>query len=194
MEQLTPTQVVSRQVRELRTRRGMSAQALADRCAELGMPDLKRQAITNLENGRRATVTVDELLVLAYALDVPPVMLFVPLDGETRLQITPDHDVPSLDALIWVTGEQGPKDPHRKARWRQTIGPLSQHRDVWRLIEWVDRNKRRGDQEAFDENLRTLGRALDLMIENGITPPELPADWAETIRARGWTEYPDEVR
>jgi len=74
----TPTQVVAQRVRELRTRHGWSAQALADRCADAGMPHLVRDVLANLEAGRRETVTIDEVMVLAYVLDVAPVDLFVP--------------------------------------------------------------------------------------------------------------------
>ncbi len=74
----TPTQVVAQRVRELRTRHGWSAQALADRCADAGMPHLVRDVLANLEAGRRESVTIDEVMVLAYVLDVAPVDLIVP--------------------------------------------------------------------------------------------------------------------
>lgn len=77
----TPTQVVAQRVRELRTRHGWSAQALAERCADAGMPHLVRDVIANLEAGRRETVTIDEVMVLAFVLNVAPVDLFVPPDN-----------------------------------------------------------------------------------------------------------------
>jgi transcriptional regulator with XRE-family HTH domain len=69
-------------MRGVRAARGWSAQQLADRCAELGMPDLDRSAVANIENERRQRIGVDELFVLALALGVAPVHLAVPLDED----------------------------------------------------------------------------------------------------------------
>src|SRR4249920_2956625 len=77
-----PTEVISGRVRQLREQHGWSARELADRCAEAGMPELTRDVITSLETGRRASVSVDELFVLALVLDVAPVHLAVPLENE----------------------------------------------------------------------------------------------------------------
>ncbi|MFS2291722.1 MAG: helix-turn-helix transcriptional regulator [Actinomadura sp.] len=105
MEQQTPTEIIAARIRALRQSRGMSAQALADRCAELGLPDLKRQAITNLENGRRAMVTVEELLVLALALEVAPVHLLLnPEDEQEPYQVAPGTMAPSGEVRAWVRG------------------------------------------------------------------------------------------
>jgi transcriptional regulator with XRE-family HTH domain len=65
------TAKVAASVRHLRMEQGISAQKLADRTAELGMP-VPRNTIANLENGRRDHVAVDELVALADALGVPP--------------------------------------------------------------------------------------------------------------------------
>jgi transcriptional regulator with XRE-family HTH domain len=97
---------VTRRVAELRARRGLSAQKLADRCAEYGMPELNRSVITNLENDRRQAVTVDELLTLALALGVAPLHLFIPTDDSARVAITPNSDVDAAYARQWVIGEQ----------------------------------------------------------------------------------------
>ncbi|GAA4098815.1 helix-turn-helix transcriptional regulator [Actinomadura miaoliensis] len=192
MEQQTPTEVISRRVRELRDRRGMSAQALADRCAKLGMPALKRQAITNLENGRRGMVTIEELLVLAQALDVPPVLLFIPLDGRTRLQVTPNIDMASWQALFWVSGEDDPADRDSRQRWRETIGPVQQHRAFFTYFRRAARYEV-GPPSRFNAEIRELARVLDAMISAGITPPAIPPEWRDLMQSQGWLEHPDEV-
>ena len=69
-----PTRTVAARVQELRRKRGWSAEALAEECADLGMPALNRSVIANIESGRRTYVSVEELLTLAYALDVAPVV------------------------------------------------------------------------------------------------------------------------
>jgi transcriptional regulator with XRE-family HTH domain len=73
----TPSDQVARRVRELRTDRNMTVKDLAARCAEEGMPGLTAQTLYKLEAQRDPAkrkprpVSVDELLVLARALDVP---------------------------------------------------------------------------------------------------------------------------
>ncbi|MFJ3093606.1 helix-turn-helix domain-containing protein [Streptomyces hydrogenans] len=85
--------------------KGITAQALADRCAELGHP-LDRTVIAKLEKGLRQSVTVADLVVLANALGVSPTALVVPIDQDTTVRILPNHDVPAYDAMTWFTGEQ----------------------------------------------------------------------------------------
>jgi len=106
MQPESPTQIVARRVAALRARRGLSAQKLADRCADYGMPDLNRSVITNLENNRRQTVTIDELLTLALALGVAPLHLLIPTNDDARVAITPNSDVDAANARQWVIGEQ----------------------------------------------------------------------------------------
>lgn len=65
-------------VRDLRRRNGLSVEQLAERCGAAGIP-LSTTALYLIEGGgrgkstgrERRRVTVDELLVLAKALDVP---------------------------------------------------------------------------------------------------------------------------
>lgn len=54
-------------LRTLRKIQKVSAQMLADRMTELGYP-IQRTVIANLENGRRAEVSIDHVLVAAQAL------------------------------------------------------------------------------------------------------------------------------
>lgn len=171
----------------------MSAQALADRCAELGMPSLKRQAITNLENGRRSAVTVEELLVLAEALDVPPVLLFIPLDGRTDLEVTPNLTMGSWEALFWVSGEDEPADRERRRRWREVSSPVQQHRAFFTYFREAARREISADPALFDAAIHNLARVINAMISAGIVPPAIPVDWRDLMQSREWLDYPDEV-
>src|ERR1035438_6536333 len=82
----------------------MTVQALADRCAELGLP-LGRLTITKLERGNRQAVTPAEVMVLALALEVPPVELIFPVGQSEDVEILPGRKVPPLDGLRWFSGE-----------------------------------------------------------------------------------------
>jgi transcriptional regulator with XRE-family HTH domain len=110
----TPSDVVAEHVRAVRRRRGLTAAQLAQRCAELGVPELTEQALYNIETGRpdkegrrRRDVSVDELLVLAAALDIAPEYLVVPFDDEMPYQVTPTVTAPAEYVRKWVQGDHG---------------------------------------------------------------------------------------
>lgn len=98
------TRTIAREIRRYRDERKMSAQQLADRTAELGM-EIPRSVIANLESGRRETVTVPELQVLAAALQVAPVELVCPAGFDEQTEILPDRMVDPLSASLWFRGE-----------------------------------------------------------------------------------------
>lgn len=87
------------EVQRLRKAVGMTAQQLADRMDELGLR-MTRQAISDLENGRRRYVTTAELSVIAAALGVPPVQLLYPElpDGDT--EYLPGQHVSAIEAVL----------------------------------------------------------------------------------------------
>ena len=57
-------------------------------------------------NGRRRTrqITLDELLVLACVLKVPPILLFLPLNDGERLEITPAISTDPVPSALWLSG------------------------------------------------------------------------------------------
>lgn len=103
-ESVTPGQALARRLREVRTLRKWSAQDLAWRCYQLGMPGLDRSAIANIENGRRQRVGVDEFLVLALALGVAPVHLLVPITEEVYA-IAPNRAIGTSHVRKWLRGD-----------------------------------------------------------------------------------------
>jgi hypothetical protein len=98
------TRMVAREIRRYRDERKMSAQQLADRTAELGM-EVPRSVIANLESGRRETVTVPEVLVLAAALQVAPMELLCPVGFDEQIEMLPGRMMDPLTASRWVDGE-----------------------------------------------------------------------------------------
>jgi transcriptional regulator with XRE-family HTH domain len=100
-----PVETIARRVRELRRRRGWSAAQLAEQLRAAGL-DWDRNIVANLETGRRASVSVGELLALAYVLNVAPVHLLVPLDNKTPYQVTPILAEPAWAIRRWVGGRR----------------------------------------------------------------------------------------
>ena len=192
-QQSSVTETIGRRLRALRAQRGLSAQGLADLCDGLGRSDLKRQVISNIENGRRAYVAVDEALVLAYALNVAPVLLLMPSNGADALQIAPDVSMPTTSALAWITGEEEPADRERRLEWRKAMDPVRLHREVRQRFDKVAQAEARSDDQLYRAELRELGRVLDLMIERAVKPPAIPAAWVNDAVKAGWLDHADEV-
>ncbi|MGP3923891.1 helix-turn-helix domain-containing protein [Streptomyces sp. 8N616] len=106
-----PTRLAHRiagEVRRYRTMRGISAQQLSDLCSAVGM-DIPRAVISNLENGRRTSVTVAEVLVLAAALDVPPLLLVFPVGYEEVCEVLPDRRRDTWGGFLWAAGDRDTK-------------------------------------------------------------------------------------
>jgi transcriptional regulator with XRE-family HTH domain len=108
---MTPSDVVAGRVRDIRHKRGLTVAQLAARLADRGMPGLTEQALYNLEAGRpdrrglrRRAVSVDELLALAYALEVSPLDLLVPIDDEQTISVpgTGHGEWPREQVRDWV--------------------------------------------------------------------------------------------
>lgn len=70
----------------------------------LGVP-FDKTVVANLETGRRRFVTVQELLALAYVLDVAPVNLLVPIDGTDPVEPVPGVTVSAAAARAWIRGQ-----------------------------------------------------------------------------------------
>lgn len=97
------TRLIAGQVRRYRRRRGMSAQDLADCCAKLGL-EISRSTLADLENGRRAALTVAELFVFSAALGVPPIELALPAGRQNTVEIVPGLHLPMRDAIGLLRG------------------------------------------------------------------------------------------
>ena len=74
-QQGAATRAIAKRVQGLRKQKNLSARRLGELCAEAGAPQLNRSVIANLEAGRRPSLSVDELFVLARVLDESPLSL-----------------------------------------------------------------------------------------------------------------------
>ncbi|MGW1996181.1 helix-turn-helix domain-containing protein [Embleya sp. NPDC001921] len=145
------TRLIAGEVRRIRKEMGMSAQRLADRCAELGYP-VPRNVIANLESGRKESVSVAELLVVAEALEVPPVLLLFPVGHAHGTHRAPARDrEPLMGAVRWFTGEQGERtDLWACDPYYENARPLR----LYREHEVAVRLARDSEQRALSEEHR----------------------------------------
>jgi 8-oxo-dGTP pyrophosphatase MutT (NUDIX family)/transcriptional regulator with XRE-family HTH domain len=178
-----PTRLVRVIADEIRRRREahqppMSAQQLAEACGKIGL-DISRSTLADLENGRRVTFTVAELLVIAAALDIPPVRLIVPLDRESA-ELLPGHEINPWAAMQQFTSEPGnPDDPF-------TL--LAEHE---RLLGYDLLLYRQNDQNTRAQRpavAADIRRIRQRMRKQSLLPPPLPVrleylDNGETMTA-----------
>ena len=166
---------IAGEVFRYRRNQGMSAQTLSDRCTELGMT-IPRAVISNLENGRRTSVSVAELLVLAAALDVPPASLVFPVGYTDSTEALPGATVPPFEAVRWVAGEEhsttptpaadSDAAPHNHTTWRAEGAAgeaITGYRRAERIAEASLAHADRADRmraDAYDLEEQTARDAL----------------------------------
>jgi transcriptional regulator with XRE-family HTH domain len=93
---------IGQRIAEYRRRARITADQLAARTKQLGY-EVTRSSIANIESGRRDVVTVQQITVIAMALDTSPVLLlFDPTQPET--QLLPDDTVSGIEASEWWSG------------------------------------------------------------------------------------------
>lgn len=97
------TRHIAAQIRYRRRQRKWSAQRLSDECANLGL-DFPRSTLADLENGRRANISVAELLAVASALKISPADL-LPADDAIAWIRAGTVAVTAEDAAAWSRAE-----------------------------------------------------------------------------------------
>lgn len=193
---------VAAEVRRRRKELGWSAQDLADKCEEIGHP-IPRNVIANMESGRRSNLPLVDVLVLAEALNTPPICLLYPVGYVEDVQRLPlQHPTTSLDALRWFTGEEtdlGADDDmlryfraHHAAQeqMRRARQDEEHARYQAKTANNADRKAEalRAQAQAAvaaEKANRRLHRVRAFIQEGGVTPPHLWPDVISAIESTG---------
>lgn len=117
--------VLARRVKEVRGRR--SQEWLAQTVTALGHP-MHQTAIAKIEAGDRK-VTVDEMLLLAVALEIPPSLLLVPVESDDDMAVTPTMNVYPWRVWEWLRGEE-PLPGRDTPTWYDNATPAHLYADV----------------------------------------------------------------
>ncbi|MEU5738570.1 helix-turn-helix transcriptional regulator [Streptomyces tendae] len=193
---------VAAEVRRRRKELGWSAQDLADRCEEIGHP-IPRNVIANMESGRRSNLPLVDVMVLAEALNTPPICLVYPVGYVDDVQRLPLQDSTSpLDALHWFTGEETDlgADDDMLRYFRAHHAAQERLRNARRDEEYARYHAKtapNADRKA--EALRSQARAAEAAAEaesrlrkvrafirqEGVTPPFLWPDIVTATEASG---------
>ncbi|WP_016890806.1 helix-turn-helix domain-containing protein [Mycobacteroides abscessus] len=107
------TMRVAKAVKSRRIALGLTASELADRTA-VGKP-LTRAVISDLETGRKKSLEVSELLTLAAALELPPILLLFPDYPDGTVELVPETERGNPDAVNWFSGSWPGPQPDLEA-------------------------------------------------------------------------------
>ncbi|MFF4792316.1 helix-turn-helix transcriptional regulator [Streptomyces sp. NPDC001276] len=207
----TPMEVLSHRVKELRELHGWTATRLGAELQKAGLT-WDRFTVASLESGKRQNVTLVEWLALARALSVPPLLLFIPLGHEDRVEITPGVQVHPDLALKWVVGEEQPMTSDRRVTgdagfWLTAQIPLSLYRRfnaaqaaMGEAEQALFRAEYTGDAARIQDakaagmaGLERLAAVLDDMADGEVRPPALPGRWLGPIRELGLSKRPADL-
>jgi transcriptional regulator with XRE-family HTH domain len=194
------TRVIADAMRRRRKQLGMSAQQLADACAGVGM-EIPRSVLANLESGRRTTITVAELLVLARVLDIAPILLLFSLGETEKVEVLPGKQVETWRAMEWFDGSDYLAlngegwDPHT---WRQpdpVVRSFRWHRrhlENWsasvKLIAQQREDAERASMPSEREGLAYVADANERRLKQ---EEDKLADVRRAMRERGVTSLPE---
>lgn len=191
--------LLAAQVKHYRKQRGMTAAQLSEACAALGA-DVPTSVINNLETGRRASFDVAELLVVAKALDVAPLLLLFPVGRQETVRVLPDRVLPVWEAAAWFTDETPLTHAPAPGTPRAVIDSFRQHADAvttaltsQRLLGEQQRKANTTLNETRrQDHLRSADQLGQLLLQDaqalrslraemrsaGLLPPALPQDLA----------------
>jgi transcriptional regulator with XRE-family HTH domain len=133
------TAVIAQRVRHLRQQADMRGAALAAKLNDLGIP-WNRSTVAKFETGQRASISVQELLALAVALDVPPIWLLADVDNGSPTPIASGLDEQPWETLLWLVGRQ-PLRGGPGAWWLRVAPSLGLIYTFRSALEQVQRNR-----------------------------------------------------
>lgn len=168
---------VAGEVRRLRGKdhSGLSAAKLADRTFDIGY-GISRSVVADLETGRKKSIDVAELLVLAAALGVSPAQLVFPDLPKGSVEVLPGLDQESHDALRWFSGEAGLMKPSNGWADSECKEPV----EVWAREQFDSKNDRVGITREWLQALHSMRRAR-VQLRNGLSKKE-SAEHIETMQ------------
>ncbi len=158
---------ICREVARLRGQQSM--QWLSDRTAEAGKR-VSKVSISELENGKRKSVSVADLVILAAALGVPPIELLYPGMPDAKVEGLPGQVDMSWKVAQWFSGEKSKDTLVGMVRRREELRTLIKHNEKAlrytdnpeRAVghtEWIEKYERQ--LVELDEAIRAAGGVID---------------------------------
>lgn len=132
MTDLTASDIAAKRIREARRRKEWRIADLAAACEKAGVPQITSAVITNLETRRRPgrEITAEELLALAWVLEVPPVLLLTPLGDDEELEVVPGVSLGPFEAPPWMADDY----PQAQLAIMTAEGEVTRHRSLLAVV------------------------------------------------------------
>lgn len=172
---------IGRRVRHYRSQLGLSVQQLSDAVEKLGV-SIQRPVLSNLENGRRHTISGAEIMALAKVLGVHPIQLVFPVGDSPTVEVLPGQVVDTWRATKWFTGESPfPGDDNDEDHAASAVALYRQHEQA--VDGWRSRRRLRSDDPEIMANLLegAIGPVRDVrqaLRKARYLLPELPPELA----------------
>ena len=170
-----------------RKARKLSAAALAEGCTAAGHP-ISRAVLAGLENGRRVTLNLADVLAFAHVLEVPVLELIYGVDALDRpspLALPVGAERAQADLLLHADGTWGD--------WSTTLTALrevvSYEADLVTMYESLGAERRSPDPQA-DRQHRELVRTTLRQV----AAPTVQRRWALLLRQCSTPPIPPDVR
>lgn len=178
---------MGQRVRAWRRHRGLTQQQLLERVTGWGL-SMSRPTLLRLERGERP-FTVEELLVISVALDVPPLLLLLPLGQEGEVDMAPMLRMAPETAVEWLLGQEppvlegrvvgSPFDFHRAAMpltlWRELEGSLRRFRTLLAEVQAAENaDDEAGRHRALARCSKAAPRVREAIVAyraEGMEPP-----------------------
>ncbi|WP_336819491.1 hypothetical protein [Gordonia sp. MMO-8] len=127
---------IAETAKSVRERNNWSAREISDRTKELGYP-ISRDTITNFEIRRKKVLDVPELIVLAEALYVDPLLLLFPDLVDGKVEYMPGRVVSTGDALRLFAGmDENLNTPLRTFWDYESLRQANEERDAKRTLDF----------------------------------------------------------
>jgi transcriptional regulator with XRE-family HTH domain len=144
-----PSDVLSRNIRDVREARGFTQRQLAERMTAAGTP-MTHPTVSQIERGKRR-VSVDELFVFAVVLEKSIVRLVTPRpDEETQVRVTDWRLYRSVEIRNWIV-------------FGNSWTPAARGAQTMMQVAFALRDRLRGDNEVKTSARDRLPELLDEM-------------------------------
>lgn len=191
------TAAIGKRVEHYRTKNKMTVQAVADACAEeMGVP-LDRSVIAKLEKGLRQGISVGELIAIAKAIGVPPILLVFPLGQEDseEVEVLPGFMANTWEVVKWFTGEQSFPQQDENGRyytmqpdhqaWEANAGAMNGYRFHEQFVtEWRNVSRRADFRREVAKTTTNPKEAEDNLQRAGEDDERIQQIEKELVRLR----------
>jgi len=173
--------VVGERIASLRKAHGVTRDELSSRCGALGWP-LTVAVLTNIETGRRKgaerrrEISIDEIAVIARALEIPPVLLCYPVGEPGTTEVVPGVEGDPWQGARWFCGEATLNGSDiGSSPGAAPVVLFRRHQALTELLEQTGPMLSPYQKRHMPAEIERLRDVRSMIRQMGGTPPAVPA-------------------